>query len=95
MNFMLEKQQLPAQGFKEFKKIVEAHSQQRPPFKILIFDSQKDVPVMNNFVLTTFFRHYSLYEFTFKPRRELILKTEPFLLQEFNAPLYNLEDMGF
>jgi hypothetical protein len=45
------------------------------------------------FTLKTFFRHYSLYEFSFKPRRELVLKSEPFVNAAFNAPLSDLAEM--
>ena len=30
-----------------------------------------------NFMLRTFFRHYSLYEYSFKPKVELVLMTIP------------------
>ena len=44
--------------------------------------------------MKTFFRHYSLYEFAFKPRMELVLKFEPFLNNQFNtAELPNLNEM--
>ena len=43
--------------------------------------------------MKTFFRHYSLYEFSFKPRRELILKSEPFLSQKVNAMQVDLSEM--
>ena len=34
-----------------------------------------------------------MYEFAFKPRRELILKTEPYLNKRFNAEQHDLGDM--
>lgn len=43
--------------------------------------------------MKTFFRHFSLYEFSFKPRRELVLKSEPFLNRRFNAELSDLNEM--
>lgn len=39
------------------------------------------------------FRHYSLYEFSFKPRVELILKCEAFHNTSHNAPLHSLGEM--
>jgi hypothetical protein len=50
----------------------------------LIFD-ESDNDKICDFALKTFFRHFTLYEFSFKPRRELILKTEPFLTEKMNA----------
>lgn len=90
---MLDKQELPEKGYKSLVKILERHSIQRPPFQILIFDPKIDIPKITQFVLKSFFRHYSLYEFTFKPRRELIMKTETFLNGNFNAPLSSLDQM--
>ena len=66
------------------KKALERHSLQRPPFSILIFD-ESDNDKICDFALKTFFRHFTLYEFSFKPRRELILKKEPFLTEKMNA----------
>jgi hypothetical protein len=51
----------------------------------LIFDPETEVPKIIEFTLATFFRHFGMYEFAFKPRRELILKTEPYLQKRFNA----------
>ena len=60
---------------------------------MLIFDADKDLPLILDFTLKTFFRHFSLYEFSFKPRRELILKCESFLSTEMNADIVELHDM--
>ena len=46
-----------------------------------------------DFTLRTFFRHFSLYEFSFKPRRELVLKCEPFLNNKFNVHQVELGEM--
>jgi hypothetical protein len=83
---------LPEDGFKLLKKILERHSLQRPPFSILIFD-HNDIQKIVDFTLKTFFRHFSLYEFSFKPRRELVLKCEPFATERFNAELCDLHEM--
>lgn len=74
------------------KKALERHSLQRPPFSILIFDEQ-DISKITDFTLKTFFRHFTLYEFSFKPRRELILKSEPFLTEKMNAQQVDLGEM--
>jgi hypothetical protein len=60
----------------------------------LIFDPIKDIPAILAFTLKTLFRHYSLYEFSFKPRMELVLKCEPFLNLETNASLCKLNEMN-
>ena len=45
------------------------------------------------FSLRTFLRHYSLYEFAFKPRIELVLKQQPTINPQFNALLTSLGKM--
>lgn len=45
------------------------------------------------FALETFLRHFSLYEFAFNPRVELILRTDAVMCQQFNAPLASLDEM--
>lgn len=59
---------------------------------MLIFEKE-DISKIIDFTLKNFFRHYSLYEFSFKPRRELVLKCEPYLNTKFNAELRELEEM--
>ena len=51
------------------------------------------MPKIIEFTLITFFRHFGMYEFAFKPRRELILKTEPYLSKRFNAEQQDLGEM--
>ena len=43
--------------------------------------------------MTTFLRHFSLYEFAFKPRVELVLRQDPIYNTQFNAPLMQLDEM--
>ena len=43
--------------------------------------------------MTTFLRHFSLYEFAFKPRVELVLRQDPIYNTRFNAPLMGLDQM--
>jgi hypothetical protein len=45
------------------------------------------------FALATFLRHYSLYEFAFKPRVDLILRSDPIINNNFNSSLESLDDM--
>ena len=45
------------------------------------------------FALETFLRHFSLYEFAFNPRVELILRTDPVMCTGFNAPLASLDEL--
>ena len=59
---------------------------------MLIFD-KKDINSITDFTLKTYFRHYSLYEFAFKPRMELFLRAEPFLNNKFNAEICKLDQM--
>jgi len=73
---MVKKQLHVETGIKLLKQILERHSLQRPPQSIFIF-SQKEIEGIVNFSLKTFFRHYSLYEYSFKPKVELVLMTMP------------------
>ena len=43
--------------------------------------------------MTTFLRHFSLYEFAFKQRVELVLRSDPVINSKFNAELTKLDDM--
>ena len=43
--------------------------------------------------MTTFLRHFSLYEFAFKPRVELVLRSDPVFNTRFNADLVPLDQM--
>lgn len=63
-------------GAKLLKQIMSKHLCQRPPFTIYIF-TQEEAQKIQNFMMRTFFRHYSLYEYSFKPKIELILQTLP------------------
>ena len=63
-------------GIRLLKTILMKHQCHRPPFSILIFND-KEVDDINNFMLTTYFRHYSLYEYSFKPKVEIVLMTLP------------------
>jgi hypothetical protein len=55
--------------------------------------SEKHIKAVLDFATTTFLRHFSLYEFAFKPRVELVLKTQPPMVCTFNAPLQMLSSM--
>ena len=58
------------------KQILKKHTLQRPPYSIFIF-TEAEASEIINFLLRTFFRHYSLYEYSFKPKIDLILMTLP------------------
>ncbi len=58
------------------KQILKKHCLQRPPYSIFIF-TEEEASMLTNFMLRTFFRHYSLYEYSFKPKIDLILMTLP------------------
>ena len=45
------------------------------------------------FAMTTFLRHFSLYEFAFKPRIELVLRSDPVFNTNFSSPLMDLDGM--
>jgi hypothetical protein len=80
MNFllhtMIKKQMQPESGVKMLKEILSRHSAQRPPYSIFIFDEKECLNIVN-FMLRTFFRHFVLYEYSFKPKVDLILMTLP------------------
>jgi len=68
------------------------HSIQRPPYQIFIF-TDDEVDSIVQFSLATFLRHFSLYEFAFKPRVELVLRSDPVFNTRFNADLMPLDSM--
>jgi hypothetical protein len=68
------------------------HTIQRPPFAIFIFTEQ-EVQKIIEFSMKTFLRHFSLYEFAFKPRVELVLRSDPIINTKFNTELNKLDDM--
>ena len=89
---MLEKQLKPEVGLKLLKDHLRDHSIQRPPFQIFIFNDE-EVEKILDFCLTTFLRHFSLYEFAFKPRVELVLRSDPVFNTKFNSELPSLDEM--
>lgn len=72
---MLDRPLKPEQGLRMLREILADHTLQRPPFSIFIF-TEKDVEAIIDFSLTTFLRHFYLYEYAFKPRVELVLRTD-------------------
>ena len=66
------------------------HSIQRPPYKIFIFSDQEVLDIIN-FSMKTFLRHFSLYEFAFKPRVELVLRQDPIFNLRMNAEMTSLD----
>ena len=89
---MLEKSLNTQQGFKMLKQHLMDHSIQTPPYAILIF-TQGEIKAILEFALATFLRHYSLYEFAFKPRVDLILRSDPIINTNFNSKLESLDEM--
>lgn len=85
-NRMLEKQLKPENGLKLLKDLLGNHSIQRPPYQIFIFTEQ-EVGEIVQFAMTTFLRHFSLYEFAFKPRVELVLRSGATNPWQYNAEL--------
>jgi hypothetical protein len=58
------------------KDILNRHKSHRPPYSIFIF-TEKEVSKIINFMLNSFFRHYAMYEYSFKPKVEIVLMTLP------------------
>ena len=63
-------------GLQLLKKILQKHSVQRPPYSIFIF-KEDEIKLILDFTLKTFFRHFSLYEYSFKPKIDLVMMTLP------------------
>ena len=80
----------PELGLKLLNDLLANHSIQRPPYKIFIF-SDLEVADIVTFSMKTFLRHFSLYEFAFKPRVELVLRQDPVFITNFNAALMPLD----
>ena len=76
LHTMIKRHMMSEDGFKLLKEILERHKTQRPPFSIFIF-TEEEVSDICNFMLKTFFRHFCLYEYSFKPKVELMLVTQP------------------
>lgn len=74
-NEMLNSSLKPEQGLKLLRTILSDHTCQRPPFSIFIF-TETEVQAIVDFSLTSFLRHFYLYEYAFKPRVELVLRTD-------------------
>lgn len=89
---MLEQMLKPEMGLKMLREHLMDHTIQRPPFAIFIFTEQ-EVQRIIDFAMSTFLRHFSLYEFAFKPRVELMLRSDPMINIKFNAELNKLDDM--
>ena len=91
-NRMLEKQLKPEVGLKLLKDLLNNHQIQRPPYQIFIFTDDEAASIVQ-FAMTTFLRHFSLYEFAFKPRVELVLRCDPVFNTRFNSELMPLDEM--
>lgn len=69
---MINKQLTVERGIEMLKDILEKHNCHRPPFSIFIFNKEEVTHIVN-FMMQTFFRHFSLYEYCFKPKVEIVL----------------------
>ena len=76
LHTMIKRQMQPEDGTKLLKQILQKHVLQRPPYSIFIFTEHECLDLVNS-MMRTFFRHYSLYEYSFKPKVELVLNTIP------------------
>mmetsp|Transcript_12783 Transcript_12783/g.21615 ORF Transcript_12783/g.21615 Transcript_12783/m.21615 type:complete len:176 (+) Transcript_12783:344-871(+) len=76
LHVMIKRQLQMELGLKLLKQILAKHSLQRPPYSIFIFSEAESQRIVD-FMLNSFFRHYSLYEYSFKPKVELVLMTLP------------------
>lgn len=76
LHTMVKKQLLLEAGVKLLKEILAKHSLQRPPSSIFIFTEEESSTIVT-FMLNSFFRHFALYEYSFKPKVELVLMTIP------------------
>ena len=65
----------PEAGVKKFFLILQKHSVHRPPFSIEVFTKEEAEKIMQH-ALDTMFKHYSLYEFAFKPKVEMNFKAQ-------------------
>ena len=62
--------------FSTFKRYLNAHNVQRPPFSEAVFTLPDSKAVMD-FVLNTYFRHFKLYKYCFTPAPAVRLAFEP------------------
>ena len=92
LNRMLEKSLNSTQGLKMLKLHLNDHSIQTPPYAIFLF-TQSEIKAIVEFSLQTFLRHYSLYEFAFKPRVDLVLRSDPVINDKLNSRLESLDLM--
>jgi hypothetical protein len=68
----------PSAAFEAFKRILDRHSIQRPPYSIMIF-SPEDRTLLTEYVVHTFFKHYLLYQYAFTPQNDIfITASSPF-----------------
>jgi len=61
--------------YNSFKKLLLAHSIQRPPYSLCVFSSE-DVKAIAEFFVEEVYKYYNLYHFKLQPRYELSLSTD-------------------
>mmetsp|Transcript_864 Transcript_864/g.2261 ORF Transcript_864/g.2261 Transcript_864/m.2261 type:complete len:263 (+) Transcript_864:44-832(+) len=72
------------QSLRFFRELLLLHAVQRPPYSVGIF-SFKDVSLITDFVNSTYYKHYKLFQYCFTQSHELVLKTRSNLAE--TAPL--------
>lgn len=71
------------QSYEAFKELLLRHAIQRPPHSLAVF-SLNDVKKIDLFVQDTYFKHYSMYQYTLTVKDQLELKTKTTF--ELNEP---------
>ena len=64
----------PSAAFEAFKRILDRHSIQRPPYSIMIFNPE-DRALLTEYLVHTFFKHYLLYQYAFTPQNDIFITT--------------------
>jgi hypothetical protein len=64
--------------FNQFKRDLLLHSIQRPPYSIKIF-GLKEMTLISDYVVNTYFRHYLMYKYAFTKKMRLEFVIENFM----------------
>ena len=75
----LENKSGPKEAMNLFTELMTRHSSQKPPMSIALF-TLNDQQASQKFFLNSFYRHFPLYEYAFKPRVELTLQTHKYAI---------------
>lgn len=74
-----------------FKELLLLHSVQRPPYSIGIF-TFKDITLITDFVNSTYYKHFKLFQYCFTESHELVLTTRSNLAETAPTGLPPLAD---